>query len=87
MADDIKILRHDEANEIIAAESDPITKHLITNAMYHFLKRYYQEKQYPVCDFDMYYFVALLHEIFSEHDVLRRILAGEKVGSFGDDRI
>ena len=39
----------------------------------------------PVVDFDLLYFVEIMRDIFSEHDVLRRMLAGERVGAFFDD--
>jgi hypothetical protein len=82
---EFEILRDDEAREVIAAVEDPITKHLLTNAMFYFFRRYNEHKQKPASDFDMLYFVTLLEEIFSNHDVLRRILAGERVGAFFDD--
>jgi hypothetical protein len=80
-----QVLRDDEARTLIASVEDPITRHLLTNAMFHFFKRYNEEQQRPESDFDMLYFVLLLRDVFSEHDVLRRILDGERVGAFFDD--
>jgi hypothetical protein len=80
-----EVLRDYEAKQLIASVEDPITQHLLTNAMFHFFKRYYDEKERPVSDIDMLYFASLLKDIFSEHDVLRRILSGERIGSFFDE--
>jgi hypothetical protein len=82
---DARVLRHDAANELISSIEDPITQRLMNNAMFHFLRTYYQEKRYPAADFDMLYFVQLLRDIFEEHEVLQRILAGERVGALFDD--
>ena len=82
---EFEILRDDEARALISSVEDPITKHLLSNAMFHFFRRYNEHKQKPASDFDMLYFVTLLQEIFSEHDTLRRILAGERVGVFFND--
>ncbi len=79
-----EVLRDGEARTLIASVEDPITRHLLTNAMFHFFRRYNEQQQRPVSDFDMLYFASLLRDIFSEHDVLRRILAGERVGAFFD---
>jgi hypothetical protein len=80
-----QILRDGEARALIASVEDPITRHLLTNAMFHFFRRYNEQQQRPASDFDMLYFASLLRDVFSEHDVLRRILAGENVGAFFDD--
>jgi hypothetical protein len=81
MSDDIRVIRHEEANERLAQIDDAITRRLVDNALFHFFKKFYNSKEYPACDFDMLYFQELLVAVFSEHDVLQRILAGEEVGS------
>ena len=80
-----QVLRDDDARRLIASVEDPITRPLFTNAMFHFFRRYYEEQQRPESDFDMLYFALLLRDVFSEHDVLRRLLDGERVGAFFDD--
>lgn len=77
-----EVLRDDEAKSLIESVDDPITKRLLSNAMFHFFKRYSEQGEKPLGDFDMLYFASLLNEIFSEHEVLQRILAGENVGAF-----
>jgi hypothetical protein len=80
-----EVLHDAEARALIASIEDPITRHLLTNAMFHFFRRYNERLQRPASDFDMLYFASILLDIFSEHDVLRRILDGERVGAFFDD--
>jgi len=79
------VLRDDEARSLVESVEDPITRRLLLNAMFHFFKRYNEEGQKPLAEFDMLYFASLLKEIFSEHEVLQRILAGENVGAFFDE--
>jgi hypothetical protein len=79
-----EVMRDDEAKALIATVDDPITGRLLSNAMFHFFRRYYEQQDRPVSDFDMLYFATLMRDIFSEHEVLRRILAGERVGAFFD---
>lgn len=80
-----QVLRDEEARSLVASIENPITQHLVTNAMFHFFKRYNEEQQRPASDFDMLYFVLILRDAFAEHDALRRILDGEKVGAFFSD--
>lgn len=80
-----ELLRDAEATELIASTDDPVTRHLLTNARFHLFRRYHEKKDRPAADFDMLYFATLMRDVFSEHDVLRRILAGERVGAFFED--
>ena len=81
----IQFLHQTEANAVIESVDDAITKHLLTNVMFHFFKVHSNGELRPTTDFDMLYFVSLLRRVFEEHDVLKRILAGERVGAFFDD--
>ena len=67
---------------MIASEKDPITRALLANANFWFLKRYFEQGRHPAGDFDYAFVIEMLRDIFREHDVLRRLLAGEKVGEF-----
>lgn len=80
-----ELLRTDEALQIVESEKDPITRALLNNANFWFLKRYYEQGARPVSDYDYAFFVELLLQMFREHDILRRILAGENVGQFFED--
>lgn len=80
-----ELLRTDEANELLRAVTEPITSHLINNAMYQFMIKYHVKLERPASDFDLRYFLDVLLQIFEDHDVLRRILSGEQVGALYDD--
>lgn len=77
-----ELLRSGEAMDLIASEKDPITRALLANANFWFLKQYFEQGKQPAADLDYGFVIELLRNVFREHDVLRRILAGEKVGQF-----
>jgi hypothetical protein len=79
-------IRSAEAAQFIAGISNPITKALVNNAHFHLFRRLAEER-FPVGSFDMRFFVEVLAEMFSEHDALRMILDGERVGAFFDDEV
>ena len=85
--DKIKTIRNEEAMAFLRSLSpeDAITKSLVNNAMFHFTRRFHSLNQRPAADFDLMYFLEIMRDIFSQHDVLRRILAGESVGAFCDE--
>jgi hypothetical protein len=84
-ATDVELLRSDEANKVLENEQDPITKALLSNANYWLVRKFFAEKKRPVADFDYQFYLELLRDIFSEHEVLERLLKGERVGAFFDD--
>lgn len=74
-----------EATRFIEQIADPITRALVNMAFVQLVKRVHVEKKdAPHTDVDALFFVRLLHDFFSEHDVLKRMLAGEKVGAWFD---
>jgi len=77
-----ELLRSREAMDLIANEKDPITRALLANANFWFLKQYFEQGRQPAADLDYGFVIELLRNVFREHDILRRILAGEKVGEF-----
>jgi hypothetical protein len=79
---DVEIVRNDEAMALLRSIDDPITERLVNNALYHFLRRVHERKELPAADFDLLYFLELMRDVFSEHDVLKGMLAGENVGAF-----
>jgi hypothetical protein len=80
-----EILRSEAATEILENEKNPVTRALLNNANFWFMKKFFEKKDRPVSDFDLRFFMELMRDVFSEHDVLRRMLAGEKVGGFFED--
>lgn len=74
-------IRSEEAGQFIESITDPVTKILVNNAHYHLYKRL-AEKRLPEGEFDMRFYVEVMTEMFTEHEVIRRMLAGENVGAF-----
>ena len=73
--------------EIIRSEDDPITSALLKNAHFWFMKKLFDEGKRPVAPCDYAYFMDVLHAMFREHVVLRKILDGERVGAFFEDEV
>lgn len=80
---DVHTIRNEEAMALLRSldSGDPITKSLVNNAMFHLMRRFNTRKELPAADFDLMYFLEVMQEMFTEHDVLRRILSGERVGA------
>jgi hypothetical protein len=86
MADHGILNNCDEAGRFIERITDPITRSFVNMAFWHLVKKVYIEKRdLPQADVDMLFLVTALSEFFSEHDVLARTLAGEKVGAWFED--
>ena len=78
----------DEAGRFIDQITDPITRNFVNMAFWHLVKKVYIEKRdLPQTDVDMLFLVTALADFFSEHDVLTRTLAGEKVGAWFEDEM
>lgn len=82
---DSNVVRSEEGLDILRAEKDPITGALLNNANFWFMKKFFAQKDRPVTDHDYKFFMELMRDIFSEHEVLRKILEGELVGKFFED--
>lgn len=82
-----KTIRNEEAMAFLRSLSseDPITRSLVNNAMFHFTRRFHSLNERPAADFDLLYFLEIMRDVFSQHEVLRRMLEGERVGAFFDD--
>ena len=80
------LLYGDEALRFIDTVQDPVTKNLLNMALVHLIKRHHFERRdAPRADVDLLYLMTALKDYFSEHDVLARTLAGEKVGAWFED--
>jgi hypothetical protein len=80
------LLHCDEAMRVIDQIEDPVTRNLVNMIFVHMVKTTHLENQeHPDTDFDMLYFIKVMKEFFSEHQVLTQALAGEKVGAWFDE--
>ena len=78
----------DEAMRFIEQIADPIARTFVNMAFVHMVKKVHLGKrELPRTDVDMLFVVTALNEYFSEHDVLARTLAGEKVGAWFEDEM
>jgi len=76
-------LNCNEAMRVIKQTEDPVTRNLLNMAFVLAVKKTQLEKtEEPSCDFDTLFFVKVLKEFFSEHQVIAQTLAGEKVGAW-----
>lgn len=76
----------DKAGRFIEQITDTITRTFVNMVFWHLVKKVYIEKRdLPQTDVDMLFMVTALADFFSEHDVLARTLAGEKVGAWFED--
>lgn len=76
----------DEAMRFIDQIPDPITRSLVNLVFVHVVKDvHFEQESLPQTDVDMLFLVTTLAVFFSEHDVLARTLAGEKVGAWFED--
>lgn len=78
----------DEALRFIEQISDPVTRSFVNMAFVHLVKKvHFDKRDLPQADVDMLFLVTGLAEFFSEHDMLARTLAGEKVGAWFEDEV
>lgn len=80
------LLNCEEALRSIEEIEEPVTRNLVNMAFVHMVKTSQLQGQVlPGEDVDMLFVVAALKDFFSEHDVIARALAGEKVGAWFED--
>ena len=80
------LIHADEAIRFIEQIGDPVTRTLVNMAFVRIVTRVHVDKRdAPRADVDSLFLVKVFHDFFSEHDVLKRTLAGEKVGAWFDD--
>lgn len=76
------LTRCDEAQTFISQLANPVTRNFVNMAFVSAVQKcYLQKSECPQGEFDMVFFVKVLGDFFSEHDVIQRTLAGEKVGA------
>lgn len=80
------LIHCDEAQRLIEQIEDPATRSLVNMAFVHLVKTVHLEKtDRPASDLDMRFLVAALRGFFAEHEVIARVLDGERVGAwFGE---
>jgi hypothetical protein len=79
------LLDSDEAVRFIEQIANPVTRSLVNMAFVYLVKEVHLEKHEPRADIDSLFLVKTLAGFFSEHDVLARTLAGEKVGAWFEE--
>lgn len=70
-------LRQEEMNALIAKEKDPITADLMRQAAHLVVLKVLRQDEGPVADFDLRYFMEVIHEFVSDHEALQRTLEGK----------
>lgn len=81
-----EIVQAAAAMEQLHEIDDTVTLYLVNHALYRFVNKFHVRNDKPVGDFDLRYFTELATEIFSQHEVLGRILAGEIVDELYTDQ-
>lgn len=81
------MLRHDESAELISSVEDSITQNLLSAASYCIVKRFLENKNLPVADFDLRFFSEAMFEFCNNHKLLQKILNKEEVGWFDESKI
>lgn len=79
------LLRWDEAMELLRSVNDPITSQLMNMANFAVLRKTLQAKEHPVADFDLRFFFEVMADFCSDHETLRKVLAGEDMRLWSDD--
>ena len=78
------IINHDEAMEILRSVKDPVTNQLMNMANFEVLKRFLEHRDLPACDFDLVFFLKVVKDFCSQHEAIRKILAGEDLKAWTD---
>lgn len=71
--------------DFLRSIDDPITNQLMNMANFAVLKRFFETKKFPVADFDLRFFLEVVLDICSDHETLRKVLAGEDLRCWTDD--
>ena len=76
-AHDIQFVRKAEMLELLRSEKNEITSQLMWEASNSVFKRVLKGGDWPVSDFDLRFFMEVMHEFCAQHKVLKTILDGE----------
>ena len=71
-----EFLRQAEMKELIAAQSDPIMRDLMTMANHMLVLKVMRKEAGPTSDFDLKYFMEIIHDLAGERETLKKILDG-----------
>jgi hypothetical protein len=71
-------LRQEEMNSLIESEKDPITADLMNQAAHIVVLRVIRHEEGPISDFDLRYFMEIIQEFASDHEILKRSLEGKR---------
>lgn len=83
-------LREEGAEHVLSSVDDAVTKNLMTMGLGIARMRYVRwnemtdaelEARLPAAPFDMEFFAYVLRDLFSDREVLERVLAGESIAS------
>ena len=69
-------LRQKEMNDLIAQEQDPITADLMSQAAYVLVMTVGCQKTRPIADFDLRFFMEIIRDFVSDHEILKSSLEG-----------
>lgn len=81
------MLRGNEAMELLKSVNDPITNQLMNMANFEVLRRFLERDGLPISDFDLRFFMEAMKDFCSQHDTIRKILAGEDLRAWTDDHL
>ena len=80
------LLRRQESSDLIdSATEDLVTNRLLRAACFCIIKRFLENKNLPVADFDLGFFTEAMFEFCSNHKLLQDILDGKEVGWLADE--
>lgn len=72
-----EFLRQAEMNELIKAQTDPITQELMGMMNHILVVRLLRGEEGPTGDFDLRYFMEIIQDFASEHNTIKKILEGK----------
>lgn len=81
------LLRQPESWELLSSVKDMTTNQLLNKATMCIVQAYANPDKKPVSDFDLKFFVDAMLIFCSDHENLKKILAGEDLRWFDDEEI
>jgi hypothetical protein len=82
-----KMLRWDEAMELLRSVDDSITNQLMNRANFEIIKKFSERRGLPVADFDLRFFMEVMLEFCGQHTVIKKILDGEDLRPWTEDNL
>lgn len=78
------LLRQNEAMDLLKSVNNAVTNQLMNMANFEVLKRFMEREGLPTNDFDLRFFMEAMRDFCSQHDTIRKILAGEDLRAWTD---